>query len=611
MKKSLVLLTAAAMFAACAEKDVLIDNLVEATESPIGFTTDMNYMTRAENSSATAKYALETYNKSFLVWGNKNVTEEPKNPKVFEKQLVEYSTSWDYTPHRFWDKSAIFYRFYAVSPADNNWVASPTSIDNVTTPLKFSYTGYVADGLSLDQMSATTPATRPTQSEIGVPTIQPNEVFTEGKDLMISDDITDWNPANTTVNLNFNHILSRLNIAVKSSVQQTYNKKNKQIYLGEDTEPLYTVYTSSLTGETEYIYVDGGYYTYSGSEGSYTKAETPYDNSGADMSVVKIDDPDSPASGVVKLTALKVFNMYKEGDFNEMGYNNERSAVLEEAIEATKLAAGTDLRWKASNPNTSGFGVTFSSSVANSDEYVKTDNVSGFTDVVKNDEYKFFYQGLVVPQTVSYESVDIKGPSVLSDAKPYLKISFTIDGEPFTYYYNLARVFSNVDAQYVVNGRKAWYDETSEISSIIYEGDGNKFYATYATTDLAELTVAYKKGENYYSALTCLDTEKLYIGTSGKYYTSEEAASTDDEATGLYTFDRVLLVVASNTSNALKPVTRGEAAVAGIAPNECDITFCEGWQNNLFIDINPVYILFSADVYEWVKKAEYEFVVKE
>ena len=609
MRKSLVLLTAAAMFAACAEKDVLIDNLVEATESPIGFTTDMNYMTRAENSSATAKYALETYNNSFYVWGNKNVTEAPTDPKVFEKQLVEYSSSWDYTPHRFWDKSANSYRFYAASPADNKWVASD-AIDGLTDPLKFSYAGYVADGLSLDQMSATTPAAGSTQSEIAEPTVQPNEVFTAGKDLMISDDITNWNPANTTVNLNFNHILSRLNIAVKSSVQQTYDKLDQKVTIGEVT---YTVYTSSSTTEKRFISSDGStYYEMEGTIELPSKGNV-YDPNGATMTVVKSndDDTENPKSGVVKLTALKVFNMYNQGDFNEIGYTDDRSAALTTAIASDKLAAGTDLRWKASNVNTAGFGVTFTSGVAAITEYVKTDNVASFKGDVKKD-YTFFYQGLVVPQTVAYESVNIKGPGTPATAKPYLKISFTIDDEPFTYYYNLAKVFSNVDAQYEVNERIAWYDETDLIGNIIYESTDHKFYASGETTDETELTVAYKKGEDYYTALTCLDAEKLYKGASNKYYTTEDAALTDDGITDLYNFNKALLVVANNTANALKPVTRGEAALEiSAAEGMCDITFCEGWQNNLFIDINPAYILFTADVYEWVMKGEYEFVVRE
>ena len=41
-----------------------------------------------------------------------------------------------------------------------------------------------------------------------------------------------------------------------------------------------------------------------------------------------------------------------------------------------------------------------------------------------------------------------------------------------------------------------------------------------------------------------------------------------------------------------------------------DITFCEGWQNNLWITIDPILILFEADVYEWATKTEHDLKIE-
>ena len=73
MKKYLFI-AAAATLAACTQ-DTLIDEsrVPEAKDAAIGFGSDLNKMTRAENSTGELDAGLEKYHQDFRVWGFKNI----------------------------------------------------------------------------------------------------------------------------------------------------------------------------------------------------------------------------------------------------------------------------------------------------------------------------------------------------------------------------------------------------------------------------------------------------------------------------------------------------------------------------------------------------------
>lgn len=211
MRKNLFFIAATALIiAGCAENKMRTD--IQDDQATIGFSTITNKLTRAENSSASINGNLETYNTTFKVWGYKEVTGvesavlgavTANNATTYPGQLVEYTSNnkWEYTPVRFWDKSATLYKFYAASPSRDDW-----DWDNTTKKVSiadFSITGY--------------------NSVTGAPATSVNaaKVLTSAlttEDLMISTDITDYKTyTSTPVNLSFNHILSRLNIGVRKA----------------------------------------------------------------------------------------------------------------------------------------------------------------------------------------------------------------------------------------------------------------------------------------------------------------------------------------------------------------------------------------------------------
>ena len=191
-----------------------------------------------------------------------------------------------------------------------------------------------------------------------------------------------------------------------------------------------------------------------------------------------------------------------------------------------------------------------------------------------------------------------------TDTDPFIKISYTIDGEPFVYYYNLAEVFSNVNAQYTKTVNNITYNACKQFGGGTVWENGGKYYAETTPGNFEEMT-AYVlfDGAKFYDPKS--SNAELFQGTDGQLYDSQDAANNLTPANVVYA--SATYVMCDATTLAVIPVLRKE-----VDPSlgECDITFCEGWQNNLWITIKPTTIQFAADVYEWATKTEHDIEVK-
>lgn len=196
MKKSFLLLATAALFAACAS-DSVRENIAE-DQVEIGFSTYIQkpVASKADNSNAETLNNLEAYHQNFVVNGFKTVA--TTETQVFANQLVTYADSkWGYSPVSYWDKSASKYSFYAAAPQNASWGFDKDG-------KYYTISGFVASGKSL--ALATLDA--------------PNAAAVFGaEDLMIATDIDEHTTFTTeAVNFTFNHILSRFNIAISTSI---------------------------------------------------------------------------------------------------------------------------------------------------------------------------------------------------------------------------------------------------------------------------------------------------------------------------------------------------------------------------------------------------------
>lgn len=213
MKKQYFLMAmAATMFAACSQTEVIDEVVDNSTPKAIGFSTYVNGQTRAENSNQDYTWDLEDHHTTFKVWAYKNVADA----KVFDGDVVTYTETstdpstyeWKYTNTRYWDKAASWYEFYAAAPATNKhdneiqWILNPNSTD-VQSDDYFILASYELKGENLSQSELTTYMNSFRQL--------PNDI-----DLMIADKKkVVYANFYDNVDLEFIHILSRLNITVK------------------------------------------------------------------------------------------------------------------------------------------------------------------------------------------------------------------------------------------------------------------------------------------------------------------------------------------------------------------------------------------------------------
>lgn len=197
MKKNFFMLAAtAALFAACAETELVNDLNIESNSQAIGFSTFAGKTTRAENNDKTVGATdLETHHSNFKVWGYKNTWDG----YVFNNVIVSATTGskWTYENEKYWDKSASTYQFYAAAPAAYAWVLNAVDSENQGDDY-FSLVNFGLEGTSLTSTSH--------QSSFG---------SVNDQDLMIASPcVINRTMFGTDVQLAFNHILSRLNVTV-------------------------------------------------------------------------------------------------------------------------------------------------------------------------------------------------------------------------------------------------------------------------------------------------------------------------------------------------------------------------------------------------------------
>lgn len=218
MKKNYFMLAAATMmFAACAETDLVNEVNVESTPQAIGFETFANNATRAENSQhSDYSYALNDHHLTFDVWGYKSVSDN----FVFTDEAVTYTAAWGYTGLVYWDKAASSYEFYAAAPSSSIW-----KINKNTAAHNDDYFT-IEDMYTVAANNAAVAGDHKYEKSF--------KTAAANKDLMIAA------PKNVakgqfgqTVQLEFNHILSRLNVTVSKDATltaQTVTMKSLNFY---------------------------------------------------------------------------------------------------------------------------------------------------------------------------------------------------------------------------------------------------------------------------------------------------------------------------------------------------------------------------------------------
>ncbi len=215
MRKFLILAAATTMMVSCMETEKLNDDLrIADVPRAIGFNTISEKATKASVEN------LEDYHTTFAVWSTKKSNNDQNaTPEVVfcgdsVKDIITFDLDrmapnhWTYSPYRYWDKQAT-YNFVAVAPNANiiRFDTPEDVSDNGGTFVTVdTINGYTLIGQNLQ----TSAAPGATEKKIG---------FKGGKnedtDLMTSkkETVDGANPA-SDVNMEFKHILAKLNIAI-------------------------------------------------------------------------------------------------------------------------------------------------------------------------------------------------------------------------------------------------------------------------------------------------------------------------------------------------------------------------------------------------------------
>ena len=367
MKKSYLMIAAAAtMLAACSSNEIKNDVKVFG-DSRIAFSTYANMQTKADNSSTSAMWDLENHQTSFDVWSWKYYNGAWVSTAIYDKGTVNYSSGWQTTGAnlKFWDKSADKYYFYAAAPSSNNWVLNnkyTASTNEFGNNAYLSYANFTLAGGATNNLSYNATATVTDYvpsfkdvADVDLMIAEDNEVLREKYNKSTPDDVNEL----------FDHILSRLNVTVALKAGGSLATNNAE---------------------------------------------------------VKVTD-----------FAITGVNLKNKGSFNENG------AVATAPYTGTALSEGTTARWTALS--TEG-----------------TYNLPGASISTTNLTTSALYiaQYLIIPQSITNEVLDRanglrdsddNGVGDAAASYPYFVISYTVNDEPFTAYYNLANAFGKTGTQ--------------------------------------------------------------------------------------------------------------------------------------------------------------------
>ena len=424
-----MIVAAAALFASCGDNDLFKDinnqNQAETGSNAITFTPGSEKVTKgsnaAENSEALYTWTFYQHQSDFEVWGYKIVDptiavfgSDTTGTIVTVKDTLGtyvYSYANDTVPLRFWDKTSQNYQFYAASPAGADWTFTYTgAVDDPATygtgtfstkavlygvNLQSVVNGGITDALKNTFKNATLVDT--TKKDIDKMIAAPCQVNQPSYN----------KPNPDAVHLNFIHILSKLNVTIKTDLDSLYEVKLLQFEV------------KNMPGK--------GDFNEAAAVADHTKK-----NSRWDVTNYTYNDKIDYLTGLEDTNAVIVSNAKQyivESLVVPQDVNYERVALdgkkHDEVDDAAVLFADYE-EYAKSNPI----------EALTKEEF---DSIRAITNLSAEDSAKI----TKTPATHVDEYIAVDNSDVHS-SEPYFMIKYTINGEPFTAYYNLVAAFNGL-----------------------------------------------------------------------------------------------------------------------------------------------------------------------
>ena len=428
MKKNYFMLAAtAALFAACAETDLVNEIAVEETPQAISFETFAQKATRAEeetpetpatpaeptaeNSSATYSGDLKDHHTNFFVWGYKNV----QAAYVFTAKKVNYTETtttvdgqqvttgnWGYSGLAYWDKAASSYEFYAAAPATDNLWTINKNVEGTQSDDYFT----ISNNYTVNAHNASTSTTNNQVTTFDCTYKESFKGVANAVDLMIADKKQVLKESfGSTVQLDFIHILSRLNVTVSKDVtlaSQTvvlksltlYNVNNQGTF---DESKVPTSPATLATGTHERWSTNNDvttYYSLSEVPLKYVSNGTPTPNGATatpEYMLQALIMPQTARVEDVKLDGSK----YKDSDQNDINWTEPYFTIVYTITDNTNTE-----QFSASYNLASAFGVTETNALAFNEGWQNTLNITIKPTAIVFDSKVATWAGNPVDQTI-------------------------------------------------------------------------------------------------------------------------------------------------------------------------------------------------------------------
>lgn len=479
MKKYIFILATAAIFAGCSDNNTFKqfnNNEGNENDGAIGFTSFTEKVTKAtaENSESLYTWTFFDHQESFQVWARKA---GQADHEIFDGTTVTVSQAqsgyiYTYSPARFWDKTATEYHFYAAAPAepaDGAWGFEDEDIDDdASLGAGYFTTTSTLNGVNLkhvDNLTALAQNTRDALYNVFKEATVSSSSTTKDIDKLIAAPCqvtnTYFNKANPdAVNLNFIHILSKLNVTISTKLYDATNNYDVDL-LGFELHNIPNV--GSFSEATKAIPADKKVirWTLTTPATNTTNILTGIDNNS------KVDVT-SPTAAEVADNKAGAKQYIVESLIIPQNIEYERVALDGKAHAAKKIDAVYYSDWE---DYTQSMPIEALTKEKFDELYVITEDNSTNPHTFTYVRVKTLaeYQALEGKENTSesdfkellkkiekIQAVDIPAYSVPS--KPYFVISYSIDGDIFTQYFNLAAAFNNLSNNEILSGTGALND---------------------------------------------------------------------------------------------------------------------------------------------------------
>lgn len=465
MKKSFIIIAAAALIlAACAGNDTLNKEVINNSENngAIGFTSFTEKVTKAENSEALYTWTFFDHQESFLVWARKY--NQPKN-NIFDDNGTKVSVKnegsaykYTYAPDRYWDKVAESYHFYAAAPAEgSSWswkfvdedITSSATIDKGY--FKIEDDKFSLNGVNLQSVE-NEPAAQATLKNSFKSAVKGSA---KDVDLLIAApcqvENSYYNKANPdAVNLNFIHILSKLNVTISTALPTTGDNKHVVDLLAFEVKNVPN--TGSFNEKSKVFTVSNKQIRWTLKSGVTTDILTGIE--AYDATTYTIDGTkkvEVPFNGAAAPAVTKKYIV--ESLIIPQAINYERVALDAKAHDAVNTPATYYTTWE---------------------EYTQAKPIEGIDEAEFNAIIEAQNAGTATPEQLAKieKTKAVNIAAFAPPTQPYFSITYAIDGEVFIANYNLAAAFMNYNnnSQKWANDQYVDLTETDATTFDFYEG---------------------------------------------------------------------------------------------------------------------------------------------